>query len=197
MGNATGPASQRPAPKHTQPHGHRDKPDQMQEHSSFTPRQRQALMRRYQTHDSSKDGRTGIPLDVCLAMPEFAGNNLIGVLIHDYLDPQTGRMHPQGFLQFCTLLSSCTTPAEKKKILFDSFNVYGTDTFTHDEIFRLYKVLLGRVISDDHILALTFEALRHPGLEKEGQITKNEFLQMVPDSEIEQKLTLQFNLPAG
>ncbi|GFS17734.1 calcineurin subunit B [Elysia marginata] len=197
MGNAANSGPQKPAPRQqAQPQGS-EAQNSPAEPRSFTPKQRQALLRRYQAHDTSRDGRVGIPLDICLAMPEFAGNNLISVLIHDYLDAETGRMHPQGFLQFCTFLSNCTPAVDKKRMLFDSFNVYGTETFTHDEIFRIYKVMLGHVISDDHILALTFEALKHPGLEKQGQISKNEFLQMVPDSEIEQKLTLHFNIPAG
>lgn len=193
MGNAANSGSQKPAPRQAPSLTH----DSITEPRSLTPKQRQALLRRYQAHDASRDGNAGIPLDVCLAMPEFAGNNLISVLIHDYLDSETGRMHPQGFLQFCTFLSDCTPAADKKRILFDSFNVYGLETFTHDEVFRIYKVLLGHVISDDHILALTFEALKHPALIKQGQITKKEFLQMVPDSEIDQKLTVQFNIPAG
>lgn len=63
-------------------------------------------------------------------------------------------------------------------VLFDCFNVYKAKTLTHDEIFRLYKVLLGHTISDDHILSLTFEALQHPKLRNKGEIQLDEFIEV-------------------
>ncbi|XP_005089332.1 uncharacterized protein LOC101858753 [Aplysia californica] len=195
MGNANGPA-RAAASNPAQQGGHRGaRQTDDYAYATFSTRQRQALQRRYQTYDRHEN--QGIPLDVCLAMPEFAGNKLITILIHDYLDPNTGRLHLQDFIKFCLFLSPYTSPEEKKKALFESFNVYGTDTFTHDEIFRLYKVLLGHVVSDDHILALTFQTLRHPSLRKQGQITKDEFFKMIPDTEMEEKLTVCFNIPAS
>ncbi|CAL1528926.1 unnamed protein product [Lymnaea stagnalis] len=165
--------------------------------STFTPKQKEALLKRYNLYDSSSGGVVGIPLDVCLAMPEFVGNKLIGVLIHDFANSRTGCMHQEEFLNFCSFLHPLTSIEEKKKVLYDCFNVYGTDWMTHDEIFRLYKVLLGHTVSDDHILALTFKALQHPSLKVKGQIKKFEFMQMASDSEIEQRLTVIFNVPPG
>lgn len=166
-----------------------------QNNEGFSQRQRQAFRKRYQIYDPREN--QGIPVKVLLAIPEFAGNKLITILIHDYLNPQTGRMHLSEFLSFCTFLSSNTRAIDKKKALFESFNVYNTTTFTHDEIYRIYKTLLNHVISDDHILALTFEALRHPSLQTPGKITKEEFVRLIPDAEINEKLTVQFNVPSA
>ncbi|XP_059152378.1 uncharacterized protein LOC131938392 isoform X2 [Physella acuta] len=165
--------------------------------SAFSAKQKDVLLKRYQFYDSSAGGSVGIPLDICLAMPEFVGNKLIGVLIHDFANPKTGCLHQEEFLNFCSFLSPLTKVEEKKLVLFDCFNVYKTKTLTHDEIFRLYKVLLGHTISDDHILSLTFEALQHPKLRNKGEIQRDEFIEMAPDSEVEEKLSVHFNVPAG
>lgn len=57
-------------------------------------------------------------------------------------------------------------------------DVCGAGVLTHDEVFRLYKLMFGAAISDDHILSLTFLALKHPDLIHPGEITKNEFLKV-------------------
>lgn len=63
-------------------------------------------------------------------------------------------------------------------VLYEAFNVYGSEAFTHDEIFRLYKVLLGHVVNDDFILALTDTALNNPSLRTKGEITREEFMRV-------------------
>ena len=80
---------------------------------AVSQKQRQALLRRYHTYDRHEDA--GIPLDVCLAMPEFAGNKLVSILIHDYMDDETGRMHVDGWFRFCNFLSGNTSASDKKK----------------------------------------------------------------------------------
>ena len=63
-------------------------------------------------------------------------------------------------------------------VLFDLFDVDEQKFLTHDGLFRIYKLLFTNAISDDHILALTFSALRHPSLAKEGQVTREEFIRV-------------------
>ena len=63
-------------------------------------------------------------------------------------------------------------------VLFDMFDVDKQKVLTHDGMFRIYKLMFTNAISDDHILALVFSALKHPDLAKPGEITKNEFIQV-------------------
>ena len=62
--------------------------------------------------------------------------------------------------------------------LFQLVDVYDTGLLTHDEMFRVYKLLLGGAISDDHILDLTNRALQHPDLNKPGEISQDEFFRV-------------------
>ena len=62
--------------------------------------------------------------------------------------------------------------------LFQLVDVYDTGLLTHDEMFRIYKLLFGGAISDDHILDLTFRALQHPDLNKPGEISQGEFFRV-------------------
>ena len=78
--------------------------------------------------------------------------------------------------------------------MFDLLNIYGTELLTHDEIYRMYKMIFSHTVSDDHILAMTCKALKHPNLEKEGQITREEFYKMIPDHEIMNRMTINFKL---
>ena len=82
-----------------------------QGYSTFSSKQRSGLQRRWEAQ--SVKGK-GIPLDVCLALPEFVGSKLITILIHDYLDDD-GNMQMSQYLQFCNFLSEHTSPTEKKR----------------------------------------------------------------------------------
>nr|KAG5704988.1 hypothetical protein BaRGS_022830 [Batillaria attramentaria] len=108
-------------------------------------------------------------------MSEFAGGKFIASILEAHLDDETQRIHPKSFLSACSLLSSKTPPEAKKTYLFQLVDVYDTGVLTHDEMFRIYKLLFGGAVTDDHILDLTFRALRHPDLNKPGEITRDEF----------------------
>ena len=69
-------------------------------------------------------------------------------------------------------------------VLFDMFDVDKQKVLTHDGMFRIYKLMFTNAISDDHILALVFSALKHPDLARPGEITKNEFIQVFCDYEL-------------
>ncbi|XP_071114174.1 calcineurin subunit B-like isoform X1 [Haliotis cracherodii] len=156
----------------------------------FKQRDLERLLKRYADYDPSERGVRGITFDVCVTIPEFCGNKFVPKVIASYQDPSSKKIFPKQFLLICAVLSSKTPPQKKKEYLFDMFDVYKTNVFTHDEMFRIYKTLLGSTVTDDVILDLTFRALRHPDLVNEGEITKEEFVKMIPDNEIMQRMTV-------
>ncbi|XP_069134646.1 calcineurin subunit B-like [Argopecten irradians] len=156
----------------------------------FTENQLRRLMKRYR--DMDPDGTDGISYDNMLTMVEFAGSDLAPPIIASLLDKRSLKIYPKSFLRVCALLSDRVSPAEKKKFIFDLFNIYSSDSLSHDELFRLYKLFYSVAISDDHILALTFKALNHPDLETKGQITFAEFEKMIGDQEIVDRMTVDF-----
>ncbi|KAL8563307.1 hypothetical protein ACOMHN_028830 [Nucella lapillus] len=152
-------------------------------------------MKRYAAYDSSADGEDGITLSDCLTMVEFTGNKFAPSIIEANLEEKTLRIHPDGFLRVLSLLSSKTPVEVKKNYLFQLVDVYDTGILTHDEMFRVYKLLLGGAVTDDHILDLTNRALQHFNLNKPGEVTQDEFFRMIPDSEVRSRLIVDF-LPA-
>lgn len=60
-------------------------------------------------------------------------------------------------------------------VLFDMLDVDRQKILGHDAMFRLYKTMFSNAVSDDHILALTFSALRHPNLGRDDEVTRDEF----------------------
>ena len=62
--------------------------------------------------------------------------------------------------------------------LFDMFDVDNQKILTHDAMFRIYKLFFANAISDDHIVALVFSALRHPNLAKDGEVSRAEFMEV-------------------
>lgn len=79
-------------------------------------------MKRYCAYDISPSGTRGIPVFVCLSFPEFAGNKLISVLIHDFANADTTYIHQEEFLNFCAFLSPYTDETEKKKGNFNKLS---------------------------------------------------------------------------
>ncbi|XP_070190304.1 uncharacterized protein [Littorina saxatilis] len=151
-------------------------------------------MKRYSAYDSSYKGEEGITLADCLTMSEFTGNKFAASILEAHLDEGTQRIHPKTFFSVLSLLSSKTPAEVKKNYLFQLVDVYEMGLLTHDEMFRVYKLLFGSAITDDHILDLTYRALQHPDLNRPGEISQDEFFRMVPDNEITARLTVDFLL---
>ncbi|XP_061192725.1 uncharacterized protein LOC133200926 [Saccostrea echinata] len=149
------------------------------------------LEQRYQTLDKSPEATDGIPYDKMVLLPELRGNELCSHVVAANLDGRSGRVYAKQFVQIFGILSPKANPDEKKEFLFEIFNIYGTNVLMHDEMYRIYKTLFDRTISDDHILALTYRALNHKALKKKGEITKEEFLQLIPDHEIVNRMSVE------
>jgi len=163
----------------------------LKETTPFTDSDLKRLEKRYSDFDKSDDGSTGITYDDMLMMPEFVGNEFASQIIAGNLDERTQKVYAKQFVQIFGILSPKTKAEEKKEFLFEIFNIYGTGILTHDELFRIYKTIFSHAISDDHIVALTFRALNHPSLKNKGQITKPEFLKMIPDHEITNRMNIE------
>ncbi|XP_041354258.1 calcium-binding protein NCS-1-like [Gigantopelta aegis] len=159
----------------------------------FNQRELEKLLSRYASFDTSERGTNGILYQDVLSIPEFSGNKFAPHVIMNSVDDDN-RIYPKQFLMICALFSTRTSPSVKKDSMFQLFDEYNTGVFTHDEMFRIYKILFDRALSDDHILDLTFKALRHPDLARQGQITKEEFIKMIPDNEIMARLSIDFEL---
>ena len=70
---------------------------------------------------------------------------------------------------------SLNRPCLLFSVIFDMFDTDRQKILGHDAMYRMYKMMFGNVVSDDHILALTFSALRHPNLSKDDEVSREEF----------------------
>ncbi|XP_052811733.1 uncharacterized protein LOC128239228 [Mya arenaria] len=170
----------------------RDVVNNMRKGTPFTYEEADQILRRYNTMDSSPQGNTGIPVEECCLLQEFTGCVFAPDLIRYYRDKETKRIHPRQFMKICTMLCPRTQATKKKHMLFDLFDVDRQKVLTHDAMFRVYKLLFAGALSDDQILALVFSALRHPNLAHDDEITRDEFADMIPDNEIQERLSVDF-----
>ncbi|KAK3091264.1 hypothetical protein FSP39_018424 [Pinctada imbricata] len=162
----------------------------LKESTPFTDNELKRVERRYLEIDKSDDGVAGITYDNMIQLSEFSGNPLAPLIIASNLEKDSQRVYGKEFAHIFGILHPKTPTSDKKEFFFEMFNIYGTGILKHDEVFRLYKTLYSNAISDDHILALTYRVLDSPKLAKKGEITKDEFMKLVPDHEIRQRLTL-------
>ncbi|XP_052088185.1 uncharacterized protein LOC127725298 isoform X1 [Mytilus californianus] len=167
---------------------------EIRDETPFTDAEVKSLLNRYDEVDTSENNSTGLSYDDVLYMPEFIGSVFAPLVIAANVDTKTKRIYARQFIKICSILSTQIKAEEKKKYLFELLNIYGTGLLTHDEIYRMYKLLFSHTISDDHILAMTFKALNHTSLQKKGQLTKQEFFKMIPDHEIMNRMTINFRL---
>ncbi|KAJ8314620.1 hypothetical protein KUTeg_006770 [Tegillarca granosa] len=142
---------------------------------TVTTAELQKLAQRYNDMDELDDIE-GVSYEQMMTMPEFIGSPLAPKIVRYYANADTNRIHGKEFLLICTMLSDKTDPKEKKEFLFDLFNNYDTEFITHEEIFEYYKLMFDGAISDDHILALAYRALRMPNLKVQGRVEKHEFV---------------------
>lgn len=150
------------------------------------------ILLRYTSMDRSEQGNTGISVDDCIMMPEFTGCVVAPDLIKYFKDSSTQRIHSRQFMKICAMLCRRTPALKKKQLLFDMYDVDKQKILTHDALFRMYKLFFHSAVSDDHILALVFSALRHPNLSHEGEVSRDEFCEMIPDVEIQERMSVDF-----
>lgn len=55
------------------------------------------------------------------------------------------------------------------------FDVDKQKLLGHDAMFRIFKMMFSNAVSDSHILALVFSALRHPNLARDDEVSREEF----------------------
>ncbi|XP_053398356.1 uncharacterized protein LOC128556726 [Mercenaria mercenaria] len=164
----------------------------LRKNTPFTSLEADQIIRRYSAMDSSSQGKDGITTEQCIMMPEFTGCVFAPDVIQYYRDSTTKKIHPKQFMKICTMLCRRTPALKKKEFLFDLYDVDKQKVLTHDAMFRMYRLLFHSAISDDHILALVSSALRHPNLSKDGEVTRDEFTDMIPDVEIQERLSVDF-----
>jgi Ca2+-binding EF-hand superfamily protein len=164
---------------------------ELKETTPFSDGDLKKLEQRYQTLDKSPEATDGIPYAKMILLPELRGNELCPHVVAANLDGRSGCVYAKQFVQIFGILSPKAQPEEKKEFLFEIFNIYGANVLTHDEVFRMFKTLFDAAVSDDHILALTYRALNHKALKKKGEITKEEFIQLIPDHEIVNRMSVE------
>lgn len=167
---------------------------ELKDTTPFSDSDLKTLEQRYHALDPSPDATDGIPYDKMILLPEFRGNELCPLVVAANLDGRSGRVYAKQFVQIFGILSPKANPEEKKEFLFELFNIYGANILTHDEMYRFFKTLLDRAFSDDHILALTYRALNNNSLKKKGEVTKAEFVKLIPDHEIINRMSIELLL---
>ena len=163
----------------------------LKETTPFSDSELKKLEQRYHALDSSPDATDGVPYDKMILLPELRGNALCPLIVAANLDGRSGRVYAKQFVQIFGILSPKANPEEKKEFLFEVFNIYGSNVLTNDEVYRFFKTLFDGTISDDHILALTYRALNHKALKKKGELTKKEFIGLIPDHEIVNRMSIE------
>ena len=163
---------------------------EIKESTPFTNSDIKKLEQRYAELDKSEDKVLGISYDDMLQMQEFSGHPLAPLIIASNLEKTSQRVFAKEFAHIFGILHPQTSTTDKKEFFFELFNIYGTDVLKHDELYRMYKTLYSNAITDDHILALTYRALDSKFLKTKGEITKEEFVKLIPDHEIRQRLTI-------
>lgn len=164
---------------------------ELKDTTPFSDSDLKKLEQRYHALDTSPEATDGIPYDKMILLPELRGNELCPLVVAANLDGRSGRVYAKQFVQIFGILSPKANPEEKKEFLFELFNIYGANILTHDEMYRFFKTLFDRAFSDDHILALTYRALNNNSLKKKGEITKAEFVKLIPDHEVINRMTIE------
>lgn len=166
--------------------------NELQKQTPFTHAEVEQILRRYGTMDQSDGSTAGIAVEDCLMMPEFTNCRFAPDIIDYHKNVHTKRIHPRDFIKICKFLCRQTPAIEKKKFLFDLFDIHKQNVLTYDSMFRIFKLFFSNAISDDHILALVFSALHHPDLTNDGEVTKEEFCEMITDNEIQERMSVDF-----
>ncbi|KAK7208371.1 hypothetical protein BZA70DRAFT_273552 [Myxozyma melibiosi] len=156
--------------------------------TNFSHEEVDRLRKRFMKIDKNNSGT--IESQEFLAIPAIATNPLASRLIAIFDEDGGGDVD---FKEFLAGLSAFSSRGEQDEKLRFAFNVYDIDRdgfISNGELFIVMKMMVGNNLKDQQLQQIVDKTIMEADKDGDGKISYREFVDMVANTDIAQKMTL-------
>nr|XP_002732196.1 PREDICTED: calcineurin subunit B type 1-like [Saccoglossus kowalevskii] len=170
-----------------------DQIKQLEARTVFNSGEIKKIQQKYSNYaEQGGNGISYMRLESLQQIPELVGYTLIPRVASTIADKQSGLLTAESFVELLSNMSPRKNVDQKRKFLFAVFDMYNEGSIKHDELFRMYKTMFNPALGDDQILNMVTKILDNT--QTPGELSYEEFTELVPDHEIAEKLTVELQL---
>eukprot|EP00300_Choanocystis_sp_HF-7_P013954 c18516_g1_i1.p1 GENE.c18516_g1_i1~~c18516_g1_i1.p1 ORF type:complete len:178 (-),score=51.74 c18516_g1_i1:36-569(-) len=162
----------------------------MQQETHFTDEEIKRLYRRFRKLDKDLTGT--ITKDDFLGLPELAMNPLVDRVVAIFDVNHDESINFKEFITALSVFSAQGSREEKLKFAFKIYDIDGDGFISNGELFQVLKMMVGTNLTDVQLQQIVDKTIIEADLDKDGMISWSEFENIVQDTDLEQKMTIQF-----
>ncbi|KAL0237052.1 hypothetical protein PCE1_000449 [Barthelona sp. PCE] len=162
----------------------------LQRISKFTAKELKRLYKRFKDLDTSSTGT--LTRAEFLALPELAMNPLRDRILILLDANSSGSVN---FRDFVSVLSVFTARASREEKLRFSFRLYDLDedgVIRKHELLEVLQTMVGCNLTETQLNSIVDKTFREVDLDGDGEITFEEFSELLKDSDVENRMTIRF-----
>jgi len=164
--------------------------DELKQISEFSEPELKRLFKRFKKLDTDKSG--SLSASEFMAIPELEHNPMVKRVVATFDTDKSGEVD---FREFITSLSVFTVPSAKEEKFKFTFKVYDEDNdgfISNADLFHVLKAMVGSNLNDVQLQQLVDRTILKGDKDKDGKLSYAEYLEMVKNTEIEDKLRIEF-----
>jgi len=162
--------------------------------TQFSDTEIKRLFRRFKKLDTDHSGALS-PAEF-LAIPELEHNPLVRRVVETFDVDKSGEVD---FQEFITALSIFSTMQDEQRKFKFTFNMYDCDHdgfISNRDLFQVLKAMVGGNLNDVQLQQLVDRTIIKGDKDKDGKLNYEEFVEMIKDCDLGEKLTIDSLTPA-
>eukprot|EP01113_Clastostelium_recurvatum_P022530 TRINITY_DN2691_c0_g1_i1.p1 TRINITY_DN2691_c0_g1~~TRINITY_DN2691_c0_g1_i1.p1 ORF type:complete len:198 (-),score=40.07 TRINITY_DN2691_c0_g1_i1:46-639(-) len=163
---------------------------EMQAVSNFSAREIRRLYKRFVGLDKQEKG--SISTEEFLAVPELSMNPLKSRIIQVFDSKKDGQVNFQQFVRSLNVFHPLTPKSEKLKFMFQVYDLNGDGMISRDELQKVLRMMVGNILTDEHVDAAVEGTMLEADPEGKGHITFQDFERTLGKTDISTKMSLRF-----
>ena len=150
------------------------------------------LFRRFKRLDTDRSG--ALSVTEFLAIPELEHNPLVQRVVATFDSDGSGEVD---FQEFISALSVFTTTEKETKdskfsFVYKLYDVDGDGFISNADLYHVLKAMVGNNLNDVQLQQLVDRTILQGDKNKDGKLSYDEFVDMVKETDIENKLKIEF-----
>jgi len=165
--------------------------EEMKNASEFTDGELKRLFRKFKRLDTDKSG--SLSVSEFLAIPELEHNPLVRRVVSTFDRDHSGEVDFKEFIEAITLFvrkDDVKNLNEKYEFTFKIYDVDGDGYISNADLFYVLKAMVGNNLNEVQLQQLVDRTIIKGDIDKDGKLSYNEYVNMVKNTDIEEKLQI-------
>ena len=159
---------------------------------SVTDDELKRLFRRFKRLDTDRSG--ALSVTEFLAIPELEHNPLVQRVVATFDSDGSGEVDFQEFISALSVFTTADKETKDSKFLFvyKLYDVDGDGFISNADLYHVLKAMVGNNLNDVQLQQLVDRTILQGDKNKDGKLSYEEFVDMVKETDIENKLKIEF-----